>query len=147
MENIFWKCIGALYAAEQELVFKCNKKVGVIFPPEKFKQSNTNWFLEWQHKCENWVRWPSQIHWCSTSCIIDGRHLKSSDIILVCSKQAQKYFCSLLYFSEKQSVCACCMLILFTFATPHFLCAIGHCMSQSCNSHTKLLPLHILIKS
>ena len=41
MENNFWKCIGALYAAEQELVFKCNKKVGVIFPPEKFKQSVT----------------------------------------------------------------------------------------------------------
>ena len=48
----------------------------------------------------------SQISWCTTSCITEGWqwHSEASEIISLCSKQAQRHLCSVPYCSYKHSV-------------------------------------------
>ena len=97
------------YAAEHEIAFNCNKTIGVIFCPKKYEQpAPSNVFL-------NGVRvqvfWPSEISWCVDKCITEGWwwHSKTSEITILCSKQTQRHFWSVLSCSKKILFRAYCM--------------------------------------
>jgi len=62
------------------ITFSCNKRVGVVFPFEKNKQSATSVVsLKW---CQCEIFWTSETSWWTTSCLIEGWywHQEASEI-------------------------------------------------------------------
>ena len=94
------------YAAEHEIIFNCNNTIGVIFCPKKYKQPAPSRFSKW---CTCTIFKPSEISWCVDKCIIEGWwwHSETSEITILCSKQTQRHFWSVLYCSKKHFACQC----------------------------------------
>jgi len=94
------------YAAEHEITFNCNKTIGVLFCPKKYKQpAPSNVFLKW-YTCT--IFWPSEISWCVDKYIIEGWwwHSETSEITrpILCSKRTQRHFWSVLSCSKKHFI-------------------------------------------
>ena len=60
------------YAAEHEIIFNCNKTIGVLLCPKKYKQpAPSNVFLVNGVRVQ-FLNWSSKISWCVDKCIIGG---------------------------------------------------------------------------
>ena len=90
------------YAAEHEITFNCNKTIGVLFCSKSINNP-IKCFSKW---CTCTSFRPSEISWCVDKCIIEGwwRHSETSEITILCSKQTQRHFWSVLSCCKKHFI-------------------------------------------
>ena len=82
------------YAAEHEIIFNCNKAIGVLFCPKKYKQpAPSNVSLNGAR-----VQFLNQVKylgvWINASLKDDDDIQRQSEITILCSKQTQRHFWS-----------------------------------------------------
>ena len=100
--NVFWIFVvtmlqntKSLLIVTKQLVLFFAKKVQTICPIKCFSK--------W---CTCTIFRPSDISWCVDKCIIEGWwwHSETSEITILCSKQTQMHFWSVLYCSKKHFI-------------------------------------------
>ena len=90
------------YASEHEITFNCNETICVLFCPKNIT-CPTKCFSKW---CTCATFWPREIPWCVDKCITEGWwwYSETSEITMMCCKQTQRRFWSVLSCSKKHSI-------------------------------------------
>ena len=92
------------YPADHDITFSCKGQL-MFFLPQKYKQPAQSNF-SFNGVCVQFSE-PSDIPWCgpTTKCLTEGwLYLETSEIAVLCSKQAQRHICSVFTCSKKNFI-------------------------------------------